>query len=943
MAQEGPQAPLDTGQREPLLKRLMKPFKRPQEAVEETPQEEQRYSYPDNPIPLEIQAPLKCYRVSLPKGHMVDTQEAEKLLHLLAASSSQFSFELVGTRKGIFVQWTAREDAKKLVSLLQAYFPQLAIQELDADLLPFEENGTNAIVDLGLDEEFVRPLATGEGFSSDPFIGVLAAFDALTDGEAAMVQVIFQGVQNAWASSIHSLVSDGEGGSFFVNDKDSLTLGEDKASKPLYAVIVRTIARSHTSDQAARIALDMAEALIATSRSEYNSLIPLSNKHYPMENHIAAVYERASYRLGMILNSSELVHFVHMPSASVASRRLDRQMTKTKPLPEALEYGSYSLGINTHLGKERDALITDEQRLRHMHIIGTTGTGKSTLIANLFLQDCDAGNGCMLLDPHGDLVDDIISRLPPERLEDVILIDPSDMEFPIGFNLMEAKTELEKIFLSSDLVETFREKSTAWGDTMTAVLSSAINAFLYSSKGGTLLELRKFLLDAKFRASFLKTIEDPTIRSYWENDFLQLRKGALAPLLTRLDTFLRPRIVRNMLAQRKGIDFNEVLQKKKIVLVKLAQGLIGEENSFMLGTLILAKVYQAAQARQSIAKEERSSYFLYIDEFHNFMTPSLSAILSGARKYGLGLALAHQELSQIHDSVVGNSVLSNPSIRVCFRVGDMDAQKLEKGFSYFDAHDLQNLGTGQAICRVERSTWDFNVYSDELDNSIYSESNLAFIKDISRNDYAMKLEEVEAIVQELYKTETKQAQTVQATDEQPVQELDLPNDAEKLLPFEAVETIIPIKEAAKKYLETTEKERELREHLYLQTFVKKLAEERGFKVELEAPTKDGGRIDALLIRNELTVAIEISVTNTVEYEVRNITKCINSGYTNIVMLCSNESHLRSIRDAVNNSSIQYLAPEILYKYLDDISTPKQIITENRIRGYRVKAIYNKKE
>ncbi|UPT68029.1 MAG: type IV secretion system DNA-binding domain-containing protein [Sphingobacteriales bacterium JAD_PAG50586_3] len=634
-----------------------------------------------------------------------------------------------------------------------------------------------------------------------------------------------------------------------------------------------------------------------------------------------------------------------MPSASVASPKLSRQVVKSKPIPQALTDGYYAIGTNTYLSEENTVWLNDEYRLRHMHIIGATGVGKSTFIANLFLQDCDAGNGCIVFDPHGDLVDDILPRIRKEDLDRVVLIDPSDTQFPIGFNLLEANTELEKIILSSDLVETFKRNSIAWGDTMSAVLTNAINAFLEANQGGTLLELRKFLLDAKYRNSILSHIEDLSVRSYWQYEFPELRKGALAPLLTRIDTFLRPKIVRNMMAQSKGLDFKEALADNKIILVKLSQGLIGEENSYLLGTLLLSKLYQAAQARQGISKDERNPYYLYIDEFHNFLTPSLSAILSGARKYGLGLILAHQELAQIQDTTIGNSVISNPSVRICFRVGDNDAQKLEKGFSYFDSNDLQNLSVGEAICRVSRNDWDFQMYTDDLPSADYDEANIDIVRDSTRAQYATPIEDIERLVNELYQFEPPTAKQKEPKPEKPVTV-----EKEKTEPVAEVsepiiakqEPAIDIQEASKKFLATAEKQREQREHLYMQDFVKKMAEQRGFKVELEAPA-NGGRIDILLIRNAVRIACELSVTNTIDYEVKNIKKCIEAGYANVVMLCSNEIHLRNIKQAASEGidveKIQFLNPEHLHLYLDTFAE-KTNVKETRTRGYRVKTTYN---
>ncbi|MBK9631946.1 MAG: type IV secretion system DNA-binding domain-containing protein [Saprospiraceae bacterium] len=336
------------------------------------------------------------------------------------------------------------------------------------------------------------------------------------------------------------------------------------------------------------------------------------------------------------------------------------------------------------MGKKVIVTLSDQHRLRHMHVIGVTGTGKSSLLLKLIIQDVNQDRGIAVLDPHGDLIDEIIKNIPENRLKDVILVDPSDSEYPIGLNLLSAYTDPEKIILSSDLVALFRRFATSWGDQMTSVLANAINAIIESDNGGTLIDLRRFLVESNFRNKFLQTVTDPNILYYWKNEFQLLRANTVAPILTRLDTFLRPRIVRNMMAQKEGLDFNDILENKKILLVKLAQGLIGEENSYLLGTLFVAKLHQAAQQRQNIPPEQRKPFYFYIDEFQNFITPSMSAILTGARKYGLGLILAHQDLDQLahRDNELANSVLSNPAIRVCFRCEIKTQTKLKVDFHF---------------------------------------------------------------------------------------------------------------------------------------------------------------------------------------------------------------------------------------------------------------------
>lgn len=338
-------------------------------------------------------------------------------------------------------------------------------------------------------------------------------------------------------------------------------------------------------------------------------------------------------------------------------------------------------------------------------------------------------------------------RIPEHRKDDVILIDPSDLDFPIGFNLLHATTEAEKIVLSSDLVSAFKHHATAWGDKMSAVLSQAINTFLESSRGGTLIELKRFLLEDAFRKQFLESVEDPSIHYYWEHEYYMVKKG-IAPLLTRIDIFLRPKTMQYMLAQKQGIDFVKCISEKKIVLIKLSQGLIGEENSYLLGSLFLSKFNQVAHARQSLPKEQRHPYYIYLDEFQNFITPSISTILSSARKYGLGLILVHQELAQIGDTKILNSVISNAYTRICFRLGNNDAKKLESGFSYFEQDDLQGLNIGETIVCIGGNNNDFNMKTSKMSeiNDEISSGIKDYIIQNTRNNYAKPKAEIEELL-----------------------------------------------------------------------------------------------------------------------------------------------------------------------------------------------------
>jgi Type IV secretion-system coupling protein DNA-binding domain len=384
----------------------------------------------------------------------------------------------------------------------------------------------------------------------------------------------------------------------------------------------------------------LAGALHMVTRSETNELSLASRGEHDVDTEVSDILDREARRTGMILSLSELATLVHLPSAAVRSERLLRQSGRTKSAPAIARGHSIVIGTNEHDGETTVVSLSADQRLRHVYAIGASGTGKSTLLLSMMAQDIALRNGFAVLDPHGDLVEDILARIPEERAKDVILFDPADEEYPIGFNILSAHSELERTLLASDLVSVFKRLSTTFGDVMVSVLGNAALAFLESSEGGTLLDLRNFLIDKAFRDEVLQTVRDEEVISYWKREFTLLKGVPHAPVLTRLNTFLRPKLVRRMVAQKKDrLDFRRIMDSRTIFLAKLSQGAIGEENSHLLGSLLVSKMTQAAMSRQNIESTERQPYTLYIDEFHHFRS---SEVWTGARPCPSGDAAAEK-------------------------------------------------------------------------------------------------------------------------------------------------------------------------------------------------------------------------------------------------------------------------------------------------------------
>ncbi|MFP5234352.1 MAG: type IV secretory system conjugative DNA transfer family protein [Acidobacteriota bacterium] len=632
------------------------------------------------PEPQDDEGEYAEFQVALPAGTKVAKESAERLLASLAFPSSPIAFEVVGAKSAITVQFAcARHDRTPLREQLAAHFPEATVTECTGFLGGlWGDRKPSVIIDFGLSRECMVPLRTVRGFEIDPLIGIAGALAGLSEGETGVFQVLFQAVRHPWAESMMRAVTDMEGKPFFVDAPELVAQAREKIAQPLYAAVVRVAAQAGSEARAWKIAQNMGGAFAQFSSPTTNALIALENDGYLDRDHTADLIARTTHRSGMLVNADELVSFAHLPSASVRVPQLRREEARTKAAPQIVMGHSLVLGENIHMGHGTPVTLSPEQRTQHCYMIGASGTGKSTLLLNLILQDIKAGAGLAVLDPHGDLVDDILGRIPETRRGEVILVDPSDEEYPVGLNVLQAHSEVEKNLLGSDLVAVFRRLSTSWGDQMTSVLGNAVLAFLESTEGGSLVDLRRFLVDPAFRTQFLQTVRDPEIVYYWQRTFPLLVGKPQGPILTRLDTFLRPKLIRNMVAQRtQRFDLAAVMNGGKILLAKLAQGAIGEENAHLLGTLLVSKFHQLALSRQEQAAASRRPFTLYIDEFHNFVTPSMASILAGARKYRLGLVLAHQELRQLEsrDADVMSAVFTNPYVRIWRNSNTLDVYR----------------------------------------------------------------------------------------------------------------------------------------------------------------------------------------------------------------------------------------------------------------------------
>jgi hypothetical protein len=951
---------IDDGKRPTILNKIFDSFNTPKAPI--VIDREQLDYETIEPYPYDDDTFLEAIQLKLPKDRKGLAERMKAVLVMLSYSYTIFSFEVIGTEKEIILQFVCDEHyTDTLRTYLSAYFPsgtQVYSDHYINHIL--QQDSATMVVDFGLAYECVRPINTGKQGAFDPLQSFYTVLEQIGEGAQAGMQILFQPTCNQWGESMRRSVTMYDKSSFFVDVPEAPQLAQEKTQSLLYAVTIRAYAQSETLEDAALILQKLNHAIISASKSSYNHLIPLIHEGYDVNQRIDDILFRQSHRLGMLLNSDELTTLLHIPSESIQSKKLYASSRTTKATPAIALGHDCILGTNTHAGNTTNVSLRLEDRLKHTHIIGATGTGKSTLIANLILQDIRAGHAVILFDPHGDLVDTVCAHLPEERMNDVVLIDPSDIEFPVGINMLEAHSDTEKEVLSSDLVASFRKFATSWGDQMNSVLGNAIIALLESPQGGTLHDLRRFLIEADFRKKIINTITDPSIKYYWLKEYPLLKTNSTGPIITRLDTFLRPKSIRNMVIQKKGLDMEALCNSNKSILCKLSQGLIGAENSYLLGSLLLSTIHQALMRRQQ--QTNRPPVFIYLDEFQHFIMPSVKEMISGIRKYQTGLILSHQDLQQLQreDSELTNTILGNINTRIIFRVGEPDAKRLEDSVSSFSHTDLQNLGRGEAIVRIEQPQYDCSLDTLPLEDITEEDKQerIAQIRIASRSRYATPKQEVEDAFFATLDLDTEEPapkQKRQAEQKPQSEPTPAPPKTETEPTPVAEPQPTPNKPKAPQPPPVEEQQddvpkRDTHTHRYLQTLVKKMAEERGYTGTIEQQLPDGsGIVDVLLTKDNTTIAVEICITTDAAWEAHNIEKCIKAGYGIVISLCTDIKQLEKIRKkcmetirTMNEAAVHFYTPDTFFAFLDTAEQQHTAPppTETVMKGYRVNVSYD---
>jgi CxxC-x17-CxxC domain-containing protein len=405
----------------------------------------------------------------------------------------------------------------------------------------------------------------------------------------------------------------------------------------------------------------------------------------------------------------------------------------------------------TYRNQHRRFGIKTDDRRRHMYLIGKTGMGKSTILENMIIDDIRAGRGVAVVDPHGDLAEKVIQFIPSNRINDVIYFNPADVNYPIAFNVVEQVAPHLRHLVASGLIGVFQKLwADSWGPRLEYILRNSILAIL-DYPNSTLLAVTRMLSDKSFRKKVIENIQDPVVKSFWTKEFAgyadKFAAEAVSPIQNKVGQFLSSSLIRNIVGQtNSSIDLRQVMDEGKILIMNLSKGRIGEDNSELLGSMVITKIQLAAMSRVNVTEGDRRDFYLYVDEFQNFATDSFANILSEARKYRLNLIMGHQYIEQLNDKVKA-AVFGNVGTLVVFRVGATDAEELVKEFTpVFTEEDLVNLPKYNVCLKL---------MIDGVASDPFSARGLAPLKDsertqneekvieYTRENYAASREEVE--------------------------------------------------------------------------------------------------------------------------------------------------------------------------------------------------------
>ncbi len=723
------------------------------------------------------------------------------------------SFEIIAANG--FIKYYTLVPAVLTETVKQAIisaYPSARLEEIEPDSI-FANNTTPAQIaggELSLKKEFVYPISTYEDNKRDASLAILNAMSVTKDGEGMALQILLRPTDGSWTKVSEERVQNlrkgrknRSGGAKFLTEiaylikdltlafwhppeareedeqKDGLSnlkqeeiaVIENKTKEPGFETLIRVVASSSNKSRSEAMLSGLVAAFSQFDSPNYNGFqydVNKSNKKLAID-FVFRFFPRKNCT--NILNSTELATLFHLPAQhAIPTSQLERQATKQVEGPAKLVTEGVLLGVNEFRGEKKEIKLSENDRRRHTYVIGSTGMGKSVLLTNVAYQDMLAGRGFAFIDPHGDAAELLMSKVPEDRIDDVIYFDPADIEHPVGMNMFEFTSEDQKDFIVQEginmLVSLFDPSNQGFfGPRGQHMFRNAALLLMSDPNGATFIDIPQCFTDPEFVKNKLKYVTDKAVYDYWTKEFPASQKSneageVITWFTSKWGPFLSNTIMRNILGQTKsGFNIREIMDKKKIFLVNLSKGRLGDINSQLLGMILVMKFQAAAMSRADIPEDERKDFCLFVDEFQNFATESFESILSEARKYRLNLFLANQFMTQLTDKI-REAILGNVGTIMAGRLGVTDADLMEKAFSpVFKAEDLTKQGNYQAIAKVMM----YNLPSAPFTMSLVppmGEANpqlLETMKAYSAAKYAKTREEVEKEIKARWQAEGKAA------------------------------------------------------------------------------------------------------------------------------------------------------------------------------------------
>lgn len=655
--------------------------------------------------------------VKLPKDNEIKIDAAEQMfagLYSLKKSGwfafmkpeDLVSFEIVALNEKISFYVSCSKSVQDMVEKqIHGAYPAADIEEVD-EINIFSEKGRVGFATIKFDKAVFYPIKTYKDLPTDGLSLTTSALAKMGVGEGAVLQILIRPESNRWQKKGRNYISrqkkkeaDPDKASYNHDPKEMENVAT-KAEKPGFRVSIRVVVSSpneHTADTH----VNNIVGSFAQYSSAYNSFKQsiIFIKHLFMIDFIYR-YMPLFNRGTMIMNVEELATIFHFPNKTVETHHIQWLNAKHAPAPAEIPGDGLYLGTSKYRGQQRKIFMGIKDRRRHMYIIGKTGTGKSEFLKEMILQDIEAGHGVCAIDPHGEFIEDILELMPPERADDVIYFNPSDLERPMGMNMMEADTEEQRHFVVGSIIGLMYKlydphRTGIIGPRFEHAIRNAMLTIMYK-KGTTFIELVRILTDSKYVDEMLPYVKDPVVKRYWTDQIAQTsdfhKSEVLDYIVSKFGRFVTNKTMRNIIGQpESAFNFRQAMDEKKVILCNLSKGILGEEDAKFLGLILVPKVLTAAMSRQNIAAEDRHDFFLYVDEFQNYATEDFAVILSEARKYKLNLVVANQFVGQI-DEEVKNAVFGNVGTMIAFRVGVPDANFLQHEFTpTFNENDLTNI------------------------------------------------------------------------------------------------------------------------------------------------------------------------------------------------------------------------------------------------------------